>query len=279
MTPSRSVRPPAVAGLFYTSNARALRREVETMLDAAAEHTKGSGEGLSAVIAPHAGYMYSGFTAACSFNALSKREFDTAVLIGPSHRELIKGLNVFPGDAYATPLGEMDVDKDLAAALVKKGHGLVDSVAGHRTEHALEVQVPFLQCIRPGARIVAITMGDQGAEACENLAEALAETMRGRNAVLIASSDLSHYHPYDEAVKIDSLLVDKVNLFRPKDLILLLETEAVEACGGGPIVAVMLAASLLGANAAHVLRYCNSGDITGDKSAVVGYMAAVLGTK
>ena len=152
------------------------------------------------------------------------------------------------------------------------------SAAGHRQEHAIEVQVPFLQVVRPRARLVAVTMGDQSVRSCDDLAAALAETLAGRSVALFASTDLSHYHPYDEAVRLDRVVASHVRSFQVDRLQDDLQNDRVEACGGGPMVAVMKAARLLGATSATVLHACNSGDMTGDHSGVVGYLSAIFTT-
>lgn len=278
MTSATAIRPPAVAGQFYSANAGTLRRDVEEMLaeaNAAAIPHEGTPIG---VISPHAGLMYSGPTAAYAYHALRDRTFDTAVLIGPSHRDLLQGATVYPGSAFQTPLGDVRIDADLAQSIVTAGGHVSFADKGHRAEHALEVQLPFLQCVSPDSSIVPITMGDQSSDACHELAEVLGATLAGRNVVLVASSDLSHYHPSDIARTLDGRVIDLVRSYQPELLIRLLEEERVEACGGGPIVTVMMAARLLGATKAKILHSCNSGDVTGDTSGVVGYMSAVLTT-
>ncbi|MEK6650178.1 MAG: AmmeMemoRadiSam system protein B [Bacteroidota bacterium] len=278
MTVSRAVREPVVAGTFYPSHPRALRRDVEVMLEEAADRLPEWRGAIVGAVVPHAGYPYSGPTAAVAYKALASRNFETAILVGPSHREYFGSSSIFPGDAMATPLGEVVVDKDLAREIVARSDGLIASHAGHREEHALEVQLPFLQVIRPTARVVAITMGDQAPDRCAELAGALSAVVADRNVVLIASSDLSHYHPSPEAIRLDGLVVQQIRAFRPDLLLDDLEHDRVEACGGGPIVAVMMAARALGASSAVILHVCNSGDITGDLSSVVGYMSAILTT-
>jgi AmmeMemoRadiSam system protein B len=262
--------------MFYSGNPRALRRDVETMLEEAGERLPEWRGTIVGAVVPHAGYQYSGPTAAMAYKALASRDFDTAILIGPSHREYFGSSSVFPGDALATPLGEVAVDKDLSREIVARSDGLISSHSGHREEHAIEVQLPFLQVIRASARVVAITMGDQSPDRCTDLAGALAAVVSGRNVVLIASSDLSHYHPSAEAVRLDGLVTQQVRAFRPDLLLGELEHDRVEACGGGPIVTAMMAARASGASSAVILHECNSGDVTGDRASVVGYMSAIF---
>ncbi|MCU0452604.1 MAG: AmmeMemoRadiSam system protein B [Bacteroidetes bacterium] len=277
-TMTRLVRPPAVAGMFYSGTARTLRRDIEALVDeAVSELPSVSGRMIGAIV-PHAGYQYSGRTAASVYALLGKADVETAVFVGPSHREAFHGSAVFPGTAFATPLGEVAIDVPLATALAAAGGSVASSAAGHRLEHAIEVQVPFLQVLCPQAKMVAVTMGDQGSRSCGDLAKALASVLKNRSAVVIASSDLSHYHPYAEAVLLDRVVAGHVRSFQSKRLQEDLQHDRVEACGGGPMVAVMTAAQSLGATTATVLHACNSGDVTGDHLGVVGYLSAVFTT-
>jgi AmmeMemoRadiSam system protein B len=269
---SEAVRAPAVAGMFYPADPDELRSDVDAMLSKAGPQ-KAGGE-LVALIVPHAGYVYSGLTAAHAYRLLKGRSFDTVVTVGPSHRDFFQGVNVYPGDAYRTPLGDVEIDRDFRDRLVKAGIAL--SSAGHRAEHSVEVQLPFLQRVLGSFRFVPLVMGNQTRETCGQLAAALAEAGKGKNFVLVASSDLSHFHPYADAVELDRQVADFIGRFDSAGLMECLEEETVEACGGGPVVAVMDAARRLGADRAALLHYCNSGDVTGDHGSVVGYLAAAL---
>lgn len=260
--------------MFYPDVQTVLMRNVDELLEQAEGRAiPGTIRGL---ISPHAGYIYSGLTAAHAYRLLKGSSVDTVIVVGPSHREYFDGISVYPGDAYRTPLGDVQVDADVRSDIVRIGKGIVISFAGHRSEHSVEVQLPFLQRVLSKFTFVPIVMGDQRREFCEHLSEVLATVASSRNAVLIASSDLSHYHRYNEALALDKQVVRDVELLKPNDLLAKLEQEEVEACGGGPMVSVMLAAQKLGANKSHVLYYCNSGDVTGEKDAVVGYLSAAL---
>lgn len=278
MTETKAIRPPVVAGMFYPGSPAKLRRDVEAMLnEASADLPPVRGRVIGAVV-PHAGYQYSGRTAAAVYQVLASANVDTVVFVGPSHREAFRGSSVFSGSAFATPLGHVAIDEELAASLSTAGGSITVSVAGHRQEHAIEVQVPFLQVVCPKARMVAVTMWDQGIRSCDELASALTSALTGRSAALIASSDLSHYHPYEEAVRLDRVVASHVGTYQVDRLQEDLQNDRVEACGGGPIVAVMKAARSLGATSATVLHACNSGDVTGDPSGVVGYLSAIFTT-
>jgi len=272
-----SVRAPAVAGAFYPGDAATLAAEVDGYLDEA-EVADLDGD-LVALISPHAGYMYSGGVAALSYVLLREREFDTVVVIAPSHRYGFRGVSVFGGSGYETPLGVVPVDGEMASSIRDASGDFHYEPRAHAAEHSLEVQVPFLQRTLGGFRIVPIVMGEQDEGTVRALAEAVARAARDAapaRVLLVASTDLSHFHPYDEAVALDSVVQDAVERFDPEGLLSSLRRGDCEACGGGPAAAVMVAARELGADGASVLGYRNSGDVTGDRSGVVGYMAAAL---
>jgi len=197
--------------------------------------------------------------------------------VGASHRVPFTGSAVFARGGFETPLGTASVDEDIAAALVGHGPGIVEMPGPHRDEHSLEMQLPFLQHLVPGLRVVPVLMGYQTREDVDALAEALAGALAGRDALLVASSDLSHYHPAPVANRLDAKVVSAIGRSDPESLMDLLESSDRHACGGGPLVAVMKAARALGADRATVLRYADSGDVAeGDKARVVGYVSAAL---
>lgn len=268
------IRTPAVAGTFYDDDPSALRQYVDLLLEQAhsAPH-KGTIIGL---VSPHAGYMYSGPAAAAGYRALKGALVDVVFMVGPSHREFFEGASVYPGDAYRTPLGDALIDLEARSALLAEAKLLKLSESGHRGEHSLEVQLPFLQRVLHSFTIVPIVIGNQTPETCFEVGRALEKAARGRRALLLASSDLSHFHPYNDAVKLDRRVIDSVEAFDENTLMDLLAEERLEACGGGPVVAVMHASKLLGADRSQALFYCNSGDITGDKAGVVGYLSAAF---
>lgn len=268
------VRNPAVAGSFYDGDSEGLRRYVDLLLERAkGPKLKGTVRGL---VSPHAGYMYSGSTAAVGYKALIGFSYDAVLAVGPSHREFFNGVSIYPGDAYRTPLGDVPIHKELRDALARQSPVIQLSDAGHRAEHSLEVQLPFLQRVLGEFSFVPMIMGNQRREFCLALGNAIATVAHNRDVLLVASSDLSHFHPYDDAVGLDRRVIDQIEAFDEQALMTQLDDERVEACGGGPVVAVMHAAKLLGASRSQTLFYCNSGDITGDKSSVVGYLSAAF---
>jgi len=268
------VRKPAVAGSFYDGDPGRLSHQVDLLLTQA-EDTDLEGT-IRALVSPHAGYMYSGLAAAVGYKALRGSTYEAVLMVGPSHRESFDGVSIYPGDAYRTPLGDVPIHTEIRAALAAQSPVFVLSDVGHRSEHCLEVQLPFLQKVLGEFSFVPMIVGNQSKEICLSLGTAIAEVARGKNILLVASSDLSHYHPYNTAVSLDRRVIDQVESFDELALMEQIETDRVEACGGGPVVSVMHAAKLLGANRSQVLFYCNSGDITGDKSAVVGYLSAAF---
>jgi len=272
-------RPPLVAGGFYPADPAELSKMVDAFLANAAV-AKLEGPPV-AIICPHAGYPFSGQVAAHSYVLLKGRKFERVVVIAPSHYESFAFSSIYDGDAYATPLGSVPVDKAFAARLASlspqiqisgRGHG---EVQGHG-EHALEDELPFLQRVLGEFKLVPIIMGDQNYELCRALGVALAKAIGNSGTLIVVSSDLSHYHPYDEAVSIDRQTLQAIGEWDYLSLSRNFETRLWEACGGGPIIASMIAAERLGAKRAVILKYANSGDVTGDKSRVVGYGAVAL---
>ncbi|RKY53443.1 MAG: hypothetical protein DRP89_06205 [Candidatus Neomarinimicrobiota bacterium] len=274
-------RPPAVAGGFYPENPQELSSLCNQYLNLAGEKslsTKPIG-----IIVPHAGYVYSAHVAAYAFKELKNADYDAAIILGPSHIEYFSFASVYSGDSYSTPLGRMPVDKKIASLCETEDKFVRLSLQGHsfkpfeRGEHSLEVELPFLQTILGNIPIVPIVIGTMDWNVIQSLGQRLGEIASKKNVLLIASSDLSHYHSYSDCKKIDSRLISRLKLLNPKSFYNDLASKDFEACGGASITAMMIAAKKAGANSIKVLKYANSGDIPhGDKSRVVGYLAAVL---
>ncbi len=274
MGASGKVREPAVAGAFYPGTEEALRAAVTGLLEKADPPViEGKILGL---ISPHAGYMYSGAVAADAYKLIAGETFDAVVVVAPSHHVFFPGSSIYRQGPYRTPLGLIEVHKDLAEAIESAETSIQFKPEAHQREHSLEVQLPFLQIALSDLKIVPIVMAEQSYENCERLAGAIAGAVEGKNVLLVASSDLSHFHSYDEAVALDQVVIDHVVNYECEDLARDLGTRKCEACGGGPIITVMLAARQLGATRAVKLAYANSGDVTGDKSSVVGYLSAAI---
>lgn len=274
MTAGR-VRPSPIAGSWYPGDAAAVRAEVDRYLADVPATSVVKGR-LIGLIAPHAGLRYSGPVAAHAYSLLRGRSRLVAVLVGPSHRAAFAGVAAYDRGAFETPLGRAVIDEETAARLLEDGVVFADE-RPHRLEHSLEMQLPFLQSIVPEVRIVPLLMGSQVRAEVDALAGVLARVAGEKDVLLIASSDLSHYHPAPVANRLDAAVVTEVEALRPDGLMGLLERSHEHACGGGPMVAVMKAAVAAGARSARVLRYADSGDAgERDKSRVVGYMAAAL---
>ena len=265
----------SVGGSWYPGDAATLEREVDRYVESA-DVEIGSARPL-ALIAPHAGLMYSGPVAAFAYKAARSFTYRAAVLIGPSHFVPFHGVSIWPEGAWETPFGPVDVDRDLAAAIRTRSDLIVENSAAHGREHSLEMQLPFIARLLPGVPIVPLVMGQQTRRTAIAAGEAIAQATQGRDDVLIvASSDLSHYEDARTAAALDAIVVGHVEALDPGALMTSLEREPRHACGGGPMVSVLEAARRRGASDARVLRYADSGDVSGDKSSVVGYMAAAV---
>lgn len=270
------VRASILAGSWYPANPVELRQMVQGFL-AQAEALKGPGRPV-ALVAPHAGLIYSGQVAAHAYKQLVGQRIDLIVLVGPSHRAYLSGCAVYPAGAWRTPLGEVEIDEEVARALTSQSPLIKPDAQTHAVEHSLEIQLPFIQEVAPQARIVPVMMGEQDIETARGLAQALVAALKGYRGrfVLVASTDLSHFHGYEAAQKLDRLVCERLQRFDAEGLGKDLAAGKSEACGGGPTLAVMLAAKELGASGAKLLKYANSGDVTGERSKVVGYAAAVF---
>ena len=274
-----ATRPAAVAGTWYPGTAGALMRDVDGYLKDTTEWTGGP---IRAVIAPHAGLMFSGPVGAHAYRAAASQPYDVIVLAGPSHFVAFDGVSIFPEGAFATPLGDAVIDEDLARALLQDPVVRVLPSA-HQREHSLEMQLPFVRRLFPDARIVPLVMGYQTRGTIVALAAALGRACAGQRVLLVASTDLSHYFEARTAESLDRRVQSHVARLDADGLLGLFEEYPEHergryvACGGGPAIAVMMAARQLGATGARVLKYAHSGEISGDNSGVVGYLAAALG--
>ena len=273
------IRPAAVAGSWYPGTADALARAVEGHLSRADASPAQRVDPLVALIAPHAGLMYSGPVAARAYALLRGRSFDVIVLVVPSHFVGFDGVSIVKSGGFETPLGVAEIDEACARAIALASPIVREHPPAHQREHSLEMQLPFLQHLAPSTPIVPLVMGWQSRETARALGDALATALAGRRALLVASTDLSHYHDAATAARLDGVVIDHVSRFDPDGLQDALDRTPDHACGGGPTVAVMRAAKALGARDATVLHYADSGDVSGDKSSVVGYLAAAIGIR
>ena len=273
------VRKPAVAGQFYPSEAGKLAKMIATLFSKVKKASL-SGRPL-ALVAPHAGYPYSGKVAAAAYKLLEGEAYDAVVIVSPSHTVFFRGCSVYVGDGYETPLGLVETDRELAQRIASIHPLVYASAQGHATgstrgEHALEVHLPFLQIALGRFKMVGIVMGDQEEESIKALGEVLASALRGKNVLMVASTDLSHFHEQKEANKLDGAVKQAIEKYDPSDLLEVLSCGDGEACGGGPVAAVMTAAKRLGSRELKVLDYATSGNATGEFNEVVGYLSAVM---
>ena len=272
------VRPSPLAGHWYDADPDSLARTVDEYLDAA-QLPDLEGE-VIAVIAPHAGYTYSGPVAGYAFAALRGRSPDLVAVIGPMHHPYMEPLITTAYDAYATPLGDVRVDKDALRKLdqilrSELGFGL--SPVQRDPEHSLEIELPFLQrALSPHWKLLPVMDRAREPRVSQSLGKALAEVLHDRNFVLIASTDLSHFNNQETALRYDSAMLHAIEAFDPDQAFDLESLGKGFACGLGAFTAVMWAARELGADTVKILRHATSGNVTGDYSSVVGYGAAAI---
>jgi AmmeMemoRadiSam system protein B len=272
-----TVRPPAVAGAFYEADPSRLQNQVEWCFDhrigPQARPRPWGHRRVIGLVAPHAGLMYSGPVAAHAYLRLAGSSApEVVVIVGPDHYGLGSPIAVAPQAAWRTPLGQVNTDHPVKAALVERGVSL--DGRGHAHEHSVEVQLPFLQYLGYRGCVIPIVMAAQDRETVRRLADALAAVGAGLAVTLVASTDLSHYLPHERAVAADRPILDAL---AAGDGQMLLETVArrgLTMCGTGPAAAVLEASRRLGATSFCVLRYATSGDTGGGYDSVVGYAAA-----
>ena len=278
-------RPAIAAGQFYPANPDSLRNAIINYLDTA--HPKRFQDAdIRCIVVPHAGYSYSGPVAGYTYRELKGHHYDAIIIIGPSHAEAFAGSTIYDGDAYTTPLGIAKIDKELAVEIVSNSKEISFSKVCHsatenKYEHSIEVQIPFLQVVLPDIPIVPIVMGSQDYQTVNSLMKAISSSVKklNKNVLIVASSDLSHYHSLDTARTIDkptSAAFFRYDYFKLEQKFF---SGGLEACGGGPIVTAMMAAEQLGANFAIPMLYQTSADskeINGDSNRVVGYFSGMI---
>ncbi len=261
------VRRPAVAGQFYPRKADELRAMVEGMVDPRAKKKK-----ALAVISPHAGFIFSGGVAGAVYSSVEIP--GVVIILGPSHRGIRAVFGIMAEGGWQTPLGEVPVDAGLAGAILERSPLVEEDAVGHASEHSLEVQLPFLQCLRKDFSIVPICVSPAADYAdLESLAGTLADAIGQSKggALLVSSTDMSHYVSQETARKLDFLAIDRMLALDARGLYDVVLEKNISMCGFQPTTAVILAAKKLGARAAELVRYQTSGDALGDYQSVVGY--------
>jgi MEMO1 family protein len=269
----QEIRRSEIAGSWYPGDAKALKNTIEGYFRKAPDPAiPGKVVGL---VAPHAGYSYSGQVAAYAYKLVRGETYDAVIVISPSHRYHFQGVSLYGGGGYETPLGVVPVNRDLSERLLAASTLIADLPAAHTGEHALEIQLPFLQVALGAFTLAPLIMGSQDRKTCEALAAAIHQAA-GPNVLIVGSSDLSHFHSYDEAVRLDKIVLDHLAGMDAPGLLRDLSMGRGEACGGGPAATALMAALKRGADRAEILRYANSGDVTGERGSVVGYAAAAF---
>ena len=267
------VRKSIIAGSWYPGDLSLLRNDIAGYFrNVPDRELDGDIVGL---IVPHAGYLYSGQVAAHAYKLIQGKKYDGVILVGPSHRVAFHGVSIYSQGAYETPLGRIPVDETVAFEMQRLSHMVTDLPSAHAQEHSLEIQLPFLQVALGTFSFVPLVMGDQNAETCQELARVITLVAKDRNMLMVASSDLSHFHDDQKAKKLDGIVLRHIQDSDAEGLLDSLTHDRTEACGGGPIAVTMLAARQLGACRTMLLKYANSADVTGDKGSVVGYASAV----
>jgi len=269
-----TLKKSIIAGSWYPGSPSVLKRDIEKYFNAVPD-LELPGE-IVGLIAPHAGYIYSGQIAAHAYKLVRGKKYDAVIVIGPSHRVAFHGVSVFSSGGYETPLGVVPVAGELAEKIKQSSQLVADIPVAHLQEHSVEIQLPFLQVALGDFAFVPLVMGDQDGGTCRSLAAAIYDAARNKKILMVGSSDLSHFYHYNTAKKMDAAVLEYLKNGDADHLLQSLENGEVEACGGGPMAVVMLVAQMMKADKAHFLKYANSGDVTGDKSSVVGYAAAVF---
>ncbi|MFC1999570.1 AmmeMemoRadiSam system protein B [Chloroflexota bacterium] len=273
------MRKPAVAGSWYAGSADSLRRQIEGCF----LHPLGPGalpgepgekeRNIMGLVSPHAGYAFSGPVAAHGFLQLAKEcKPETIVILGPNHTGLGAYVAVSAEDTWRTPLGDVELDNEVGEAIVAASRWAEWDDLAHKNEHSIELQLPFLQYTYGfGFKVVLVAMMRQNLDVSQELGGAIARALRDKNGIIIASSDFTHHEPHDSASKKDHLALEAIIDLHPERLAEVVDNYRISTCGPGPVIAMLTACRQLGAKTARLLRYADSGDITGDYHRVVGY--------
>lgn len=279
------VRFPHNAGSWYAGSEKSLKKQ---LIDECFLHRLGPGKipkpkekgprNILGLLCPHAGYMYSGPIAAHSYNALAEDgKPENLIIIGPNHTGLGSGVAVWPEGSWKTPLGDIQVNSELAKKIQKASNYIDIDEQAHNYEHSIELQLPFLQLIFGSSlNFVPISMMLQDFEVASDVGQAIAKSVADTDTLIIASSDMTHYEPHATAEKKDGLVIQAIENLDEEKIFRTVEQYRISMCGVGPAVAMVVASKMLGAKRGVLLKYATSGDVTGDKSAVVGYCSMAV---
>ena len=274
------IRQPAVAGMFYHLNTDLLEKQIKFCFNYKLGPKKSKEEKILAAIVPHAGYEYSGPIAAWSYSRIPKSNY---IILGPNHRIFGSKFGVMKEGIWKTPLGSVKIDDKVATKLIEECPLLEYDILSHESEHSIEVQLPFLQYrFKDDFKFIPITISNEFPsldflDECKVIGKAIANIMKKeKNWIIIASSDFSHYVPNDYAHYVDNYIIDAILRLDEKDFFSRLQEKEASVCGFGPIAISMFASKELGAKKGKLLKYATSGDVTGDKSSVVGYASIII---
>ena len=269
------IRRPAVDGSFYPRDPEGLASLIASYLSAASSPARSAQ--IIGMIVPHARYVYSGQVAAYAYRAIMGCDFDTVVLMGPSHRVRFQGVSAGNFTAYETPFGKVEVDKLFVSKLIEENADIGFHPEAHAEEHCIEVQLPFLKIVLKDFKIVPILFGDRSVETCKSAARSLLKAAEGRNVLFIASSDLSHFHSYRKAVKLDHAAIDGILTLPGGSFLQEVNRGAYELCGASAIATLLLITGARGGVDSKLMHYANSGDTPqGSKASVVGYASVIF---
>jgi AmmeMemoRadiSam system protein B len=275
-----ALRTPAVAGRFYPARAEELLREVREFSSPVTSAEVSKHTSAIGCVAPHAGYIYSGTIAGAVYSSLEIPEH--CVILCPNHTGKGRPLAVMASTTWQTPLGEVAADADLGARLLHRFPALQEDSAAHRGEHAIEVQLPFLQARQPQLNIVPIVVGTSDFDVLRGLGEALGDVIgaleedRKLKVLIIASSDMNHYES-DAVTRVkDHKAIERVLALDGRGLWDVVMNEEISMCGFGPTIVMLTAAKLLGATSATLVKYATSGEVSGDYGSVVGYAGIIV---
>ena len=279
-----NLRKPAVAGSFYASDSKSLKRQIEKCFF----HKIGPGKipsvnpkrqnNIIGLVSPHAGYMYSGPVAAHGFYEIAlDGKPDTIIVLGPNHRGFGEDISIMAEGKWETPLGEIEIDTDIAEKIIKNSKIIRNDEKAHQYEHSIEVQLPFIQYIFGNdVKFVPICMTRQDINTDIDIAQSVCSSVAGKNILIVASSDFTHYEPQEYAENVDKQAINTILEFNPKKLYDMIYRQNLTMCGPGPITVMLIACKTLGAKKAELVKYATSGDVSGMYDQVVGYASIAI---
>ncbi len=267
------IRKPAVAGAFYTGDSQKLAEEIKYYLKNAETDKQ---DNVKGIISPHAGYVYSGQVAAYAYKTIEGKHYDKVVVFAPSHRAMFSGVSVYNGTGYETPLGITEIDREKIKTLIDSSNLINFYPAAHEEEHSLEVQVPFLQTMLKDFKLIPVLVGNQDLNQLIEVATIFNTAFENENVLYVASTDLSHFYNSQIAKKLDFVAINAIANLNWKQFHNAIKNGETEACGAGPVTILLYIAELNNWNSCRILKYADSGDVSGDKNNVVGYVSAVI---